>query len=664
VSRRAALRATCVAGFTLLAALAGWRRLTTSPTVLVPADDAWVRLDREITQQFGMALPVVWVVEARGGSVWTPAALARVQAITQDALQIPGVIPTDVMSLASPNMRDLHTAGDTLEPVYLMPEVPATADGVAALRRRVESDPMLHGSLVSRDGRAAMIVANFQDTADPAAVARAALAVRDRHRGGQVDVWVVGAPVLRALASTVAPRLAVPFASLLAAAAVTLALALGWRRALRAAAAALLAAAWTALLAAAASVLVLPWSAFALVPVAALAGAGVMAAAARVWRSALALACGLAGLGLVAGPPASAFAWTGMLGAPLAVLASRLLAGGRRRLRPDVAWRRPVGAALALVAAAGALWLRPAFALAGYGERWLPPSATGDLRALTRHFPPPSQLAVRLRGAPGFVAEPAVLRALDGAAAAARADPATTGATSVADLVALVHHAFGGAEATTRLPDDRGLVARYLALAYSPGFHRFVDRGMSRTALWVQLRDDDPRALDRVRAAVTDRLASATLPPGTTVDLVGGDGAVVLVTARGARRFAGGLGTLVALAGILVGAALPRAVAAGTVAAAVAAGLAGWLGLGIDLVTLPAIAAVTVTAVGLAALSSSDDAASLSRSAVALAAVGGAALLLPYGLVRLAGILLISPALATAVLSPGAPHSGRDEHGG
>jgi hypothetical protein len=147
------------------------------------------------------------------------------------------------------------------------------------------------------------------------------------------------------------------------------------------------------------------------------------------------------------------------------------------------------------------------------------------------------------------------------------------------------------------------------------------------------------------------------VPAGTSVDLVGGDGAVVLVSARLARRFAAGLALLVAITAVALGLAigrdaLVRATAGGLVAGAVAAGLVGWLGLGIDLVTLPAIAAVTAAGAALGGLAAGTAVAGLGRAGLAMAAVGGLALLSPSGLLRLTGILLAAPALAVALVSP------------
>ena len=94
-----------------------------------------------------------------------------------------------------------------------------------------------------------------------------------------------------------------------------------------------------------------------------------------------------------------------------------------------------------------------------------------------RLFPPPASLALRARGAPGFVAAPEALYALDAVADAARADPSVRSAMSIADVVKMVNRAFHDERPEFfAIPGDRAMAGRYLALAYSPAFRRFLDR--------------------------------------------------------------------------------------------------------------------------------------------------------------------------------------------
>jgi predicted RND superfamily exporter protein len=629
---------------------------------IVPRDDPLVSLDREITAEFGFENPVVWLIEARRGSMWTRERLARVQALTREVLTVPGVIATDVVSLASPSLRDLRVTEAGLEPVYLMGEVPGTAAEVAALRARVEGDPKYAGTLVSADGRAAMIVANFRSGTDPVALGRAALDLRDRHRDADTAVWAVGGPVLRVLA----PQGLRPAAqSLLVLVTATLLL-LWWGAGSRGALAALLAGAlanaWLVIGVAAMGAVTIPWTAYAIPPTGLVAAAVALAGPVRSWRGAAALVAGpLAGSGvlaLVTGPPMSAFGVAGAVGSAGAVgagvLVSTLL---RPCLRPAPTPRLGV-AVLALVAAAalGIPRLEVRFGLLGYGERYLPAATTEDLRALHRLFPPPSSLVVRARGRPGLAASPAALRAFDAVVTVARRDGAVRQALSLADVVKTVHRGFNDDRPEfSVVPGDGGLVARYLALAYSPTMRRFVDRAFTRMTLWVYVDGERPADLARVLAGLETQLAAEPVPDAE-VDVAGGDGAVILVAARMARRLVAGgalmLGVIAVAAALGLGrAALGRTVVSGLVGGLTAAGAGAWGGLAIDLVTLPVQMGVVTAGAVVGAATVAGDAGALRRLALVLLGGGGLGLLLPLGVARLLGVVLLAPGAALALVA-------------
>lgn len=666
-----------------VAAAVRWPRLEVAAGLTRP-NDALAALDREITDEFGLARPVVFVVVAREGTIWTRGGLAKVVALTREVLTLPGVIATDVVSLASPNMRELRLADGALEPAYLMVDVPPDDAAIAILRSRVDADPNYGGNLVSRDGRAALVVASFLPGVPDHAIAAAALATRARHDDALAAVHVTGGPVLlpEAGAALGAAAGRVGVAALLGAA--LLLVAAGPGPTLGAAAAALVAVAWGAAALVAWGTVLLPWSAYgvatggllaavcALVPLPlharslaalvapALAAALVLALALDAPAAALGVALAIAAVG---GPVAGAAVAAGAGVAP------------SPREAPAPATDRPLWlrfACLAAIALAwlGALGLDASFGLAGYGERYLPPAARSGLDALRRHFPPPSTFVVRLRGEPGFVAEPAVLNAMHAVAAELRRDPGVRSVQSLADLVQLVHRAFRDDDPAHRapkdddparlaLPDDRGLIARYLTLAYSPGFRRFVDRGLSRTALWVYVEDDDPATLERVHARLAAALAAQPLP-GVAIDPVSGDGALAVEMAHDGWRLAAATalaaGLLAAVAALAAGGS-PLAVALDVLAGAlgallVGAGLAGWLGLALDLVVLPLLACAVLLGGAVALLSRvAGSGPRLAAFGTALAVASLPLATAPLGALRALVPLLVAPLAALASLA-------------
>lgn len=639
-----------------------------------PEDDPWVRLDREITREFGMENPVLWLVEAERGTIWTRPVLERIVELTRAVLRIRGVRAVDVMSLASPNLRQVRMSASGIAPAYVMVSVPPTEEAIAELRTRVESDENLAGTLVARDGRAAIVVANFPGDEDADGIAAEALALRDRLSGPDAAIHVVGAPVLAAEARRAASALAAAAALAVIGAAVVAIAMLGASGLLAAAVAAVLALLWSAVALLVADAVVWPWSGLAVLPVLLLATTATAACAKsgdavpRWWRVlaiAAVPAAGFAAVAIVSPPPVRAFGWAGAVGSVAAAIAGRVaspLAAVPRAAGWDT-WLRgrspPVAAAAVVIAAILAVpWVGSSFSLLGYGERYLPAGATEGLRSLRRLMAPPTSLAIRVRGEPGFLTDPEVLGAMDAVVQRARSDPHVARAQSLADLVKIVNRTFHDDDATYAvIPEEEGLAARYLALAYSPPFRRFVDRGLGRGAIWVDLASD--RAADV--AVALDALAAAMREhpvAGGVADGFGGDGAVLLVMARMARRLALATVALVAASVLTAAAAFGRGPAARTAVAAVAsaavsAGGLAWLGLPADLLTVSCIAGAAAAGAGAGAWTSVEGGALLVRVAGLSAGLGLAACAAPLAAANVVGLLLVG--CGAAGLLAGAP---------
>lgn len=646
----------------LLAAARPWVAGLIDGAGLAPAEHPDVVLDRAVQAEFGMLRPIVWVVAARHGTVWNPEVLATLQSLTRDAFKIPGVVGTEVISLASPNLRELQITDSGLRPVYLMPAVPRTAEELAALRARVESDPNYAGTLVSRDGRAAMVVAELQPDADGAATAAAMRELRERHTNDDALVFAAGAPLMAT--SALRPAVVIVAAALglgLLAALV----ALGWTGLARSLFAAGLAVLWSGSALIVAQLAVLPWSAMPLCGALLIAAAAALAPVDRRTAVVLGIAIAAAGFPLaLLATSAHAFGVATALGGVLALVAGALARAVVGAPRHDIAaptvpvprrWQRTAARAAAVLLGLGGVLglahLHTAFGIAGYGQRYLVGREGADLRAIIRHFPPPSALAVRVRGADRFVNSPAVLGAFDAWEQAARADPAVERAMSLADIVKMVHQGFNDGDAAFyAIPDDSGLLGRYLTLAYSPGFRRFVDRSLSTAAVWVYVRGDSAADLGRVRDRLAAAIAAAPLPDAH-IDQFAGDGAVVLAMASVARQLA--LGALIGIAlfaAVVAALVSPRAAAWSLLAALggalVGAGALGWSGIPIDLLTLPLLLAGTTAAAVLAALGVLAPSAALPRLGILLAAAGLTALACPHAAVAALGAWLLPPGLA------------------
>jgi len=187
-------------------------------------------------------------------------------------------------------------------------------------------------------------------------------------------------------------------------------------------------------------------------------------------------------------------------------------------------------------------------------------------------------------------------------------------------------------------------------LAYSPGFGRFVDRALANSAMWVYVRGDSPVDLSRVLDRVKAELLAQPLPE-VEVDLVGGDGAEILVMARTAQQL-----TLAAVAGLLATAVVVallagiaagiRAVLGGVAAVIVTTGVLSWLSLPMDLITIPLSIGAGIGGAAFGALGALTSG-RLIRLGVVLAVMAVPMLLIPYAGAQVLGAVMLGAATAS-----------------
>ena len=163
--------------------------LDVSTGALLPDDDERGEFYAKIRQRFGNDDTMLVVLAT--DDLFTAERLATLRLIEREIRALPGV--HQVTSLASAT----RVRGDAfgIEVSSPLEQIPAHAEGLAALRAEVLAHPIWGGSLVSRDGGAAAFVVSFGRLAEremlesglPARVAEAA-----RRSRGDGEIWVTG----------------------------------------------------------------------------------------------------------------------------------------------------------------------------------------------------------------------------------------------------------------------------------------------------------------------------------------------------------------------------------------------------------------------------------------------------------------------------------------
>ena len=139
----------------------GSLRVVVDPNDNLPQEHPYVIASNEIERVFGGRNLVIIGVESASGDVFQPKTLEKIQRITDGVLDIPGVIRSNVISLAARKAKDIAGTEEGMVVRQLMETVPQTPHEIARLKQAVYSNPIYINSIVSRDGKMALIIADF-----------------------------------------------------------------------------------------------------------------------------------------------------------------------------------------------------------------------------------------------------------------------------------------------------------------------------------------------------------------------------------------------------------------------------------------------------------------------------------------------------------------------
>ncbi|HTF33559.1 MAG TPA: MMPL family transporter [Myxococcota bacterium] len=167
---------------------------------LMPRGHAYMAIDDRLSALFGAEQTSLLAIGVQSGDVFTSDMLRRIQRLTEQVERLPGVIPSSVMSLASPRVKALTASSDGVRVAPLLEAIPEDPVQLRALRERVFSYPMYIGTLVTPDGRGALILADFSNDVSVRATTDALEALAARERAPGIEIYVGGqSPALAAL---------------------------------------------------------------------------------------------------------------------------------------------------------------------------------------------------------------------------------------------------------------------------------------------------------------------------------------------------------------------------------------------------------------------------------------------------------------------------------
>ena len=552
-------------------------RIAVDVNDLTPEDHPYRQIDERLRNDFGAGQTALLAIGVRDGDVFAPGAVRRIQRLTRAVERLPGVEPWSVLSLASPNATAVLADADG---VRVAPLLEGSADDPAvlrALRERTYAIPAYVGNLVTRNGRGALVLADFSERASVEETTRALEALAEAERDAGTEILVGGQSPALAAAQHATRRIA-PLV-LLAIAVVGLVHYEAFRTrqaAVLPLVTACLSVVWSMGITGLLGVHVTPWTAVTAVLVLSVAAGhavqllkcyyecyaeigdnreAVRASLQRIGpvmlTAGLVAVAGFASLASFGVPAVRDFglmaacgiasalllelsfipACRVLLGAPPALEARRerehtLLAPAIDGLAAAVE-RRPGRALAVVLAVVSVLALGIVRIQVNTSFRsWFAsdePVIVAD-RAIRERFTGTSTIRVRVAADdPAVLLEPRTLRGIDALQQVLAREPEVTATLSLADYVKLMHRAMnGGAPDAYAIPDQADLIAQYLLLFGADDLRRVLTADQRASAIYALARSDRVAWVQGLFEELR-RVAAETMPAGVRVEVAGGE---------------------------------------------------------------------------------------------------------------------------------------------
>jgi len=137
-------------------------RIVVDPNDNLPQEHPYVITTNQIEQTFGGRNIAIIGVQPVSGDIFTPAVLGKIQRITDGVLAIPGVIRSNVISLAARKAKDIVGTQEGMVVRPLMETAPQSPEEIARVKAAVYANPIYVDSIVSKNGTMAVIISDFR----------------------------------------------------------------------------------------------------------------------------------------------------------------------------------------------------------------------------------------------------------------------------------------------------------------------------------------------------------------------------------------------------------------------------------------------------------------------------------------------------------------------
>jgi len=165
---------------------------------MFPFGHPFVKLHKEFGSQFGGASTVLIALKVKDGDIFNTPTLLKVKGISDAITFNNDAYMLLTASISERKMKYIRGySGGNVEMNGLMwPTIPQTKEELTFMKENIFSNPLYNGVLVSRDGKAALIISEFKENVDYSKLFQFFMGLKKKYEDQNTTLHMIGKPVL------------------------------------------------------------------------------------------------------------------------------------------------------------------------------------------------------------------------------------------------------------------------------------------------------------------------------------------------------------------------------------------------------------------------------------------------------------------------------------
>ncbi|WP_169741235.1 efflux RND transporter permease subunit [Andreprevotia chitinilytica] len=173
-------------------------KLDNDPDLWSPQNHEFIKTTHTLEKVFGGRNVTVIGIVPKHGDIYTPAIMDKIRHIQAGIVAMPEAVKHNVVSLAAKRVKDIQGDADGMVVRNILPSGTPTAAELEGIRQAIGRNPIYENALVSPDGKAAAVIADFRIPPENAAYAPLYKKLQDiaeRERDADTDILLGGQPI-------------------------------------------------------------------------------------------------------------------------------------------------------------------------------------------------------------------------------------------------------------------------------------------------------------------------------------------------------------------------------------------------------------------------------------------------------------------------------------